>query len=137
MTVCFNEQPWSKYCVEAPCGQLDPSKDDLYKVLRDIYGEMFEYFNYPDIFHMGGDEVSVACWNTSKELQNWMIGRGWDLTENSFFKLWDYFQTRALEQVDEVAKHRIPIIMWTSTLTKVPNVDKYLSNRRYIIQVRW
>lgn len=27
---CYNWQPWSTYCVEPPCGQLDPTIDKLY-----------------------------------------------------------------------------------------------------------
>lgn len=31
---CFNKQPWHSYCVEPPCGQLDPTKDGLYDFLE-------------------------------------------------------------------------------------------------------
>lgn len=53
---CFNFEPWSAYCVEPPCGQLNPTKPELYDVLEDIYTDMIELFE-PDLFHMGGDEV--------------------------------------------------------------------------------
>lgn len=56
VVACFNAQPWSQYCVEPPCGQLDPTKPELYDYLEGIYGDMIEIFK-PDIFHMGGDEV--------------------------------------------------------------------------------
>lgn len=35
---CFNKKPWQNYCVEPPCGQLDPTKDGLYDVLEGRYG---------------------------------------------------------------------------------------------------
>lgn len=133
---CFNYQPWQNYCVEPPCGQLDPSKDKLYDVLEDIYTEMFDMFKNPSVFHMGGDEVSHACWNTSITIQEWMKEKGWGLTENDFMKLWGHFQDNALARVDKIAKRKIPIIMWTSRLTDVPYVDTYLDKSRYIIQVR-
>ncbi|GAB0100869.1 Beta-hexosaminidase [Sergentomyia squamirostris] len=135
MTVCFNAQPWSRYCVEPPCGQLDPSKDALYDVLEDIYREFNEMFQQPFVFHMGGDEVSVSCWNSSSELQQWMLQRGWSLEESDFMRLWGYFQEKALQRWDKVAGKTLPIILWTSRLTDVPYLDDYLDNSRYIVQI--
>lgn len=135
LITCFNIQPWQKYCAEPPCGQLDPSKDQVYDVLEDIYREMLEYFSYPDLFHMGGDEVNVDCWNTSVPLQNWMLNRGWNLTESDFMKLWGHFQDNALERLDKVNSQKVPIIMWTSRLTEEPFLTKYLNKDRYIIQI--
>ncbi|XP_055846291.1 chitooligosaccharidolytic beta-N-acetylglucosaminidase isoform X1 [Episyrphus balteatus] len=135
MTACFNAQPWKSYCVEPPCGQLDPTVDELYNVLEDIYREMFELFN-PDVFHMGGDEVSTACWNTSEVIRNWMLAKGWGLDEKDFMKLWGHFQDQALARVDDISSNgKLPIIMWTSRLTEVPFIDQYLDKDRYIIQV--
>lgn len=135
LTTCFNYQPWNKYCVEPPCGQFDPSKDELYNYLEDIYREMLTNFQDPDVFHMGGDEVSVACWNTSATLQKWMLEKGWGLAESDFMKLWGYFQENALKRVDSLTKEKKPIILWTSRLTEEPFVDDYLDNSRYIIQI--
>lgn len=135
MTACFNIQPWKNFCVEPPCGQLDPTVDELYNVLEDIYREMFELFQNPNIFHMGGDEVSIKCWNSSVQIQSWMLKQGWKLEENDFMNLWAYFQENALKRVDKITGQKLPIILWTSTLTDVPNVDKYLTKDRYIIQV--
>lgn len=135
VTSCYNIQPWQNYCVEAPCGQLDPSKDKLYDILEDIYTEMFQMFRMPSIFHMGGDEVSHACWNSSVEIQNWMQNKGWSLNESDFMKLWGHFQDSALARVDKVTQKELPIIMWTSRLTDVPYLQKYLNKDRYIIQV--
>lgn len=97
---------------------------------------MFEMFRYPDVFHMGGDEVSHSCWNTSASIKEWMTKKGWGRhEEDDFMKLWGHFQDNALARVDKVSKEKIPIIMWTSRLTDVPYVDTYLDQRRYIIQV--
>lgn len=137
LTTCFNYQPWVKYCVEAPCGQLNPIKDELYDVLEDIYQEMYTAFHKPRIFHMGGDEVSHSCWNTSVEIKDWMLKKGWGLAESDFMKLWGHFQENALQRVDRVWGEKIPIIMWTSRLTDVPYVQDYLDKDRYIIQVEY
>ncbi|XP_037941459.1 chitooligosaccharidolytic beta-N-acetylglucosaminidase [Teleopsis dalmanni] len=135
MTACFNAQPWKDYCVEPPCGQLDPTVDELYPVLEDIYREMYELFK-PDIFHMGGDEVSTKCWLSSERITKWMTEKGWTLEDADFLRLWGYFQTKALERVDNVFKdQKVPIILWTSHLTDVPYIDDYLDKDRYIIQI--
>jgi hexosaminidase len=136
LITCFNYQPWSKYCVEPPCGQFDVTKDQLYDILEDIYGEMYENFDKPDIFHMGGDEVSTACWNASQEVQEWMLKEGWALDTDGYLKLWGYFQSNALARFDKVAGHsKTPIILWTSKLTEPPYIDQYLDKNRYYIQI--
>lgn len=135
MTACFNAQPWGDFCVEPPCGQLDPTVDDMYNVIEDIFSDMFELYN-PDVFHMGGDEVSVNCWNSSATIRNWMTQRGWGLSEADFMRLWGHFQTEALKRVDRVANGtHTPIILWTSRLTDEPFIDEYLDAKRYIIQI--
>ncbi|XP_058459598.1 chitooligosaccharidolytic beta-N-acetylglucosaminidase-like isoform X2 [Malaya genurostris] len=135
LTSCFNFQPWVKYCVEPPCGQLDPTKDKVYDVLEDIYREMNDMFSKSDVFHMGGDEVSLSCWNSSVEIQQWMQSKGWGLEEADFLKLWNYFQSNALARLDKTTGDKRPIVMWTSHLTEDPYVDKYLDKNRYIIQI--
>uniref|UniRef100_A0A0A1WSJ6 Beta-hexosaminidase n=1 Tax=Zeugodacus cucurbitae TaxID=28588 RepID=A0A0A1WSJ6_ZEUCU len=135
MIACFNAQPWKNYCVEPPCGQFDPTVENLYPILEDIYREMFELFD-PDVFHMGGDEVSVSCWNSSKRIQDWMLQKGWGLNESDFIRLWGHFQTEALKRVDAVAPSQQPTItLWTSHLTDVPYIDEYLDKERYNIQI--
>ncbi|KAH8302268.1 hypothetical protein KR044_004554, partial [Drosophila immigrans] len=136
MTACFNAQPWQKFCVEPPCGQLDPTVTDMYNVLEDIFSDMFKLFD-PDVFHMGGDEVSVGCWNSSETIRNWMLERGWTLNEADFMRLWGHYQTEALKRVDAVSKGKTPtpIVLWTSTLTEEPYIDDYLDAQRYIIQI--
>lgn len=56
----------------------------------------------PDIFHMGGDEVHNHCWNSSTEIKDWMLAKGWELDDKGFFQLWEYFQAKALQNVYRV-----------------------------------
>lgn len=42
----FQAEPWSSYCVEPPCGQLNPTKEDLYNHLEDIYSDMAGKLNF-------------------------------------------------------------------------------------------
>nr|BAN29056.1 lysosomal beta-N-acetylglucosaminidase [Spodoptera frugiperda] len=134
LTVCFKATPWRHYCVEPPCGQLNPTREELYEYLEDIYSEMAESFQ-PDIFHMGGDEVSEKCWNSSEEIQNFMIQNRWNLDSAGFLKLWNHFQTKAEHKAYKAFNKTLPLILWTSTLTDYNIVDKYLDKDKYIIQV--
>ncbi|KAJ8947848.1 hypothetical protein NQ318_009993 [Aromia moschata] len=112
LVTCFNWQPWQNYCVEPPCGQFDVTKDGVYEAIEDIYGDMIEQFQ-PDMFHMGGDEINFSCWNSTENIVQWMEKKGWNRTEEGFIKLWDYFQSQALEKVLKKAGKEIPIVMWT------------------------
>ncbi|RLU20777.1 hypothetical protein DMN91_007391 [Ooceraea biroi] len=134
-TVCFKAEPWQRYCVEPPCGQLNPTSEKLYDILEGIYKDMLEDFQQPDIFHMGGDEVNINCWKSANIITDWMMKKGWDLSERSFYLLWNYFQTKALEKL-EIANggQNIPVVLWTSGLTNEENLQ-YLDPAKYIIQI--
>ncbi|KAJ9588965.1 hypothetical protein L9F63_017742, partial [Diploptera punctata] len=136
VTVCVNAQPWDKYCVEPPCGQLNPTNDTVYEILSGIYKDMFTLFS-PDVFHMGGDEVNFDCWRSSEEIVNWMTKQGWGNMDADFLKLWgDVFQKKAFEKVVEAnGGKKLPIVLWTSHLTEKGYVDRYLDNDTYIIQI--
>jgi N-acetyl-beta-hexosaminidase len=58
LAVCVNQQPWRKYCIQPPCGQLNPTNPNLYRVLRDVYRDILDVFPVGEPLHMGGDEVS-------------------------------------------------------------------------------
>lgn len=135
LTTCYNFKPWTDFCYEPPCGQIDPSKPAAYDLLEDIYRELVAAFEKPDIFSLGGDEIWFECWNSSVTLQAWMIEQGWNLDEVGFMEMWNYFQVRNLERLDKVYPEKVPIIMWESTLTEDPYALQYLDKDRYIIQI--
>lgn len=58
LAVCVNQQPWRSYCIQPPCGQLNPTNPNLYKVVKELYKDIVEMFPDTGVFHMGGDEVS-------------------------------------------------------------------------------
>ncbi|KAG5681026.1 hypothetical protein PVAND_010492 [Polypedilum vanderplanki] len=134
LTTCLNYKPYLKYCWQPPCGHVNPTVDEVYDVLEDIYKEMIDIFN-PPAFHTGGDEIFFSCWNSSESLRQWMTDKGWTLDEEHFMKLWGQFQTRAQERLDKVSNGNLPLIIWTSELTEEPYVSEYLDKSRYIIQV--
>lgn len=135
VTTCFKYQPWQNYCVEPPCGQFDPSKEKLYDLLETLYAEMYDIFDSPDIFHMGGDEVSISCWESDLNLKKWMSKKGMNFSDEDYMNLWGYFQKKASERLDQVGNANTQIILWTSRLTKYPFLTRFLNKDRYIIQV--
>jgi hexosaminidase len=135
LALCVNKEPWPTYCVEPPCGILNPVNDNIYSVLSNIYQDMNDLFQ-SDIFHMGGDEVNFSCWNETTEIIDWLRARGRnDYSKEDFLYLWTHFQNRSLEEVDKAYGNKQPIVLWTSPLTDDGNAEKFLDKERYIIQI--
>ena len=72
--LCFKGEPWTKFCVEPPCGILNPVNGRVYEILRTLYKEFNELFG-SDIFHMGGDEINFTCWNETENIIEWLSFR--------------------------------------------------------------
>ena len=101
MALCVNKEPWTTYCVEPPCGILNPVNDNVYSTLGKIYQDMNDLFQ-SDVFHMGGDEVNFSCWNETAEILSWLRSRDRnDQSKEDFLYLWSHFQNRSLEEVDK------------------------------------
>jgi len=135
LAVCVNKEPWGDYCVEPPCGQLNPINDNVYDVLGDLYKDYLDIFEN-DLFHMGGDEVHLNCWNTTPEITQWMLDNGKGLAKEDFIELWSIFQDRAYEKVKAANNgEHIDAILWTSELVSKEHITQYLSNSTYIVQI--
>jgi len=163
MAVCVNQEPWQSFCVQPPCGQLNPLHEGMYNVLGELYKDFLDVFQ-TDLFHMGGDEVNFNCWNTTQEIIDWMVTKRRRRTKKDFFDLWNSFQVKAFDKLTE-AKNRVghdnnlnqnqnqnhnlnqnhnqnqnqnqkmKAILWTSEFTKEGNLAKYLDPEKYIIQI--
>lgn len=59
LAVCINQQPWRKYCIQPPCGQLNPVNSNLFSILRNIYQHLQSVLPPDETIHMGGDEVKL------------------------------------------------------------------------------
>ena len=57
LAVCINKTPWRTYCIQPPCGQLNPCNINTYKIIGSIYKDLLSVFPKGESFHMGGDEV--------------------------------------------------------------------------------
>ena len=90
LAVCVNQEPWQQYCLEPPCGQLNPTNENLYDVLGQIYREYFDLFK-PDLFHAGGDEINFNCWNTTAEINEWMLQNYGGVQKDNYLDLWNMF----------------------------------------------
>jgi hexosaminidase len=90
--VCLNQEPWEEYCVEPPCGQFNPVSPAVYPLLGELYLDFFELFPDTDMFHMGGDEVNLNCWNASQEIKDYLAANGQTGTEDELVQLWNLFQ---------------------------------------------
>ncbi|KZZ95344.1 N-acetylglucosaminidase [Moelleriella libera RCEF 2490] len=51
-------------------GQLDVVNPRTYEVVREVYTELSRNF-YDDLFHVGGDELQLGCFNYSRAIRDW------------------------------------------------------------------
>lgn len=103
---CIESEPWSAYCNEPPCGQLNPRNPRIYEFLERIYTEIIQLTGVDDIFHIGGDDVSERCWEEN-------------FNDTDFMNIWLEYTRSALQQL-EYANGMMPnlTIMWSSRLSE-------------------
>jgi len=120
LTVCVNREPWTEWCVEPPCGQLNPAMDELYDVLETIYRDWLEMFK-PTTFHIGGDEVHLGCWNSTQSILAWLQAEGKGDKEEDFMYLWNNFLTRSSLSMKTAARSleqsSPQMTIWSNQLT--------------------
>ncbi|XP_044269002.1 chitooligosaccharidolytic beta-N-acetylglucosaminidase [Tribolium madens] len=135
LAVCIDQQPWRSYCIQPPCGQLNPINSNLFDVLKLLYNDIVNMLPKGEVFHMGGDEVYIPCWNSTPEIITYLDKNGKPRTTETFLDLWSDYQEKSLAAFDFVVRNSdTPIILWSSHLTQVDIIEKYLSKSRYVIQ---
>ncbi|XP_036331673.1 probable beta-hexosaminidase fdl [Rhagoletis pomonella] len=120
LSLCINQQPWSFYCGEPPCGQLNPKNNNTYLVLQRLYEELLNATGPTDYFHLGGDEVNLECW-------------GQYFNDTDLRGLWCDFMLNALARL-KIANNNVEprvVSVWSSGLTNT----KCLPNSRFAVQV--
>ncbi|MCL4159759.1 UNVERIFIED_CONTAM: hypothetical protein GTU68_059838 [Idotea baltica] len=136
LVLCLDAQPSSAYCVQPPCGQMNLANEKLYDVLGTVYNDVIDMFSPVDLFHYGGDEVHLSCWNTSTEMTDWMIANNFGLEDSSYYKQWGVFQEKARNLITKANKGKeIKGVIWTSHLTEKGRADVYLNQTKYVIQI--
>ncbi|GLV44862.1 Hexosaminidase 2 [Carabus blaptoides fortunei] len=135
LAVCVNKNPWRQYCIQPPCGQLNPANPNVFTILGELYKEIVEVFPKEEYFHMGGDEVFIPCWNSTEEIVSYMQSKDLGRTTEDFLKLWSQYQVNSLEKYDNATgTSRTSMIVWSSHLTEPDVIEKYLPKNRYIIE---
>uniref|UniRef100_A0A1B0FDX0 beta-N-acetylhexosaminidase n=1 Tax=Glossina morsitans morsitans TaxID=37546 RepID=A0A1B0FDX0_GLOMM len=107
LSLCINQQPWTKFCGQPPCGQLNPKNNNTLLVLQKLYEELLDATETTDYFHLGGDEVNMNCWNQYFE--------GSELQD-----IWYQFMLDAADRLTIANKNITPkfVAVWSSDLTK-------------------
>lgn len=136
LAVCVNQEPWLSFCVEPPCGQLNLANPEMYNVLSSVYNEMFNMFAPLDMFHFGGDEVNINCWNSTQEIFDWMTENGYGVDEAAYYEQWAVFQEKARSLLLQAAgDDDVQGILFTSGLTAPEHLESYVNKSNYIIQI--
>jgi len=132
-TLCVDREPWQDWCVEPPCGQLNPASPGLYDTLEQIYSDLLDMFPVQQ-FHMGGDEISLACWNSSQEVVRWLEERGRGREERDFMFVWSEFLREAVVRIQRAGLQQSRLVVWTSGLTKPEHIH-HLDPAVFAVQI--
>jgi len=132
-TLCVNKEPWEEWCVEPPCGQLNPTQEGMYDVLETIYRDMLKMFGVKQ-FHLGGDEIHLGCWNSSFDITKWLEDRGRGREEKDFMYLWSYYLEQTVDRIKRAGMEVPKLVYWTNGLTK-PDFIKYLDPKIFSVQI--
>ncbi|KAG6458464.1 hypothetical protein O3G_MSEX010882 [Manduca sexta] len=124
LLLCIDSEPWSDFCHEPPCGQLNPRNPHVYEILERIYAEIIQLTGVDDLFHLGGDEVSERCW-----------AQHFNYTDP--LDLWVEYTRSSLERL-EYANGKLPnlTLLWTSPLSERIKTDMREYIRVLGLQVR-
>lgn len=135
LAVCVNAKQWRQLCIQPPCGQLNPANPNMYRFLGELYKDVADLLGPTPLLHVGGDEVFLNCWNSSDEIVSYMKDQGYARNVEGFMDLWGEFHEKALQAWDEITGSALPVMIWSSELTQISRVQKYLDKNRYIIEV--
>ncbi|XP_026763035.1 probable beta-hexosaminidase fdl [Galleria mellonella] len=129
LAYCIEAEPWSAYCGEPPCGQLNPRNPHVYELLERIYAEIIQVTEVDDLFHLGGDEVSERCWAQH-------------FNDTDPMELWFEFTRRAMSALESANGGKAPelTLLWSSRLTRSPYLER-LDPKHFGVQIwgasRW
>ena len=59
LAVCVNRQPWREFCIQPPCGQLNPVNPNTFSTLKNMYKDVLDILGTNSVLHLGGDEVMI------------------------------------------------------------------------------
>ncbi|XP_011630316.1 probable beta-hexosaminidase fdl isoform X1 [Pogonomyrmex barbatus] len=132
LALCVDQQPWSSYCGEPNCGQLNPINEHSYRILEGLYRELLDLTEIRDLVHLGGDEVNLECWAQYGNIT--MAMQAQNMTDHH--ALWAEFETKMLQRLIRANHDKVPkaVILWSSPLTKRPYIMMYFDPKIHVIQ---
>ena len=64
LIVAFNQQPWTKYCAEPPCGQVSLQSNATLDFFDKLYADLLPRVKaFSGYFHAGGDEINANVYS--------------------------------------------------------------------------
>lgn len=83
------------YCYEPPCGQLDPTMEKTYELVRSVLNTSQALFR-SQFVHLGGDEAINFCWMVRPSI-SWFMLRN---RIRSYKELQSYYRMRQKQFID-------------------------------------
>ncbi|KAJ3252120.1 hypothetical protein HK103_001817 [Boothiomyces macroporosus] len=78
--VCDNKQPWTSYCNEPPCGQIDITKKKNLDIIQQFIAEQSRIFS-DQYIHLGSDEVNSNCYLSDPGVSQYLNSTGMTLDQ--------------------------------------------------------
>lgn len=117
LVIC-GDTDWEKQstAVEPPPGQLNLILNKTYDVVKEVYDEVSLAFS-DHLFHVGCDEISVGCYNSSLSIRTWLERH----SKRGFLGLIDHWLDEALPIFNDKEARRL--IMWEDVLLSSVNAS--------------
>lgn len=113
LVYCVESKPWTAYCSEPPCGQLNPLNPHVFEIFQSVLFDIIQMTGVDDVFHLGGDDVSERCWNENL-----------DYNQTDPMSAWIVFTKNAIQRLEAV-NGKLPnlTIFWYSHLSERIKTD--------------
>lgn len=101
LTPCYNNA--TPPAPDGTFGPIDPTRNETFTFLASFFKEVAARF--ADDIHIGGDEVSFACWASNPNVNAWMAGAG--IAPGNYAALESYYVQRVLDIVTALGRRSI------------------------------
>lgn len=99
-------------------GHLNPDNDESLEVLKDIYKDLLQLGTDSDMFHIGGDEVNLTCWQQNA-LKDIKLKPGAHRYQVDTMSMWADFTNSMFDSLYSANDDELPqyVVVWSSDLT--------------------
>ncbi|XP_021348205.1 uncharacterized protein LOC110447083 [Mizuhopecten yessoensis] len=135
LTQCYQ----GTHPVNGYLGPLDPSKNETYRFLKNLFNEVLHVFK-DEYIHLGGDEVPMTCWSSNPEvlqLLNKLDGKPDEpinlqnvdpyMYSYDIRKVLEFYEKRLTQDLKEIGRRRkngVRFVMWQEIMNnnvQLPN----------------